>query len=101
MNEQGLIVNKSNSGEKTFCEIIDDPKHLAKTPISRMVVDDTGNHCFLLAKTVIFYNHWQTDQISKIDLLDESHFVFFKTPENKLQALTLEISDLAIKIIAD
>jgi hypothetical protein len=33
-----------------------------------MLVDDTGRHMFLLSDTEIFYNNWDSDVITKIDI---------------------------------
>ena len=55
-------------------QIVDDPSHLKRAKIRRMYLDDSGVHCFLVSDTEIFYNHWDSDFISRIDVFTEEHF---------------------------
>ena len=75
--------------------IVDDPKHLRRAQINRMFVDESGDHCFLVSDTALFYNHWGSDQIKRIDLLKAKYFA-----ERDLD-FAFKISCIAIKVIED
>lgn len=55
-------------------QIVDDPSHLKRARIRRMFVDETGSHCFLVSDTELFYNHWDSDFIFRIDVFSPEHF---------------------------
>ena len=38
-----------------------------------MFVDETGMHCFLISDTELFYNHWDSDFIYRINVFTEEH----------------------------
>ena len=55
-------------------QIVDDPSHLKRAKIRKMFVDDSGMHCFLVSDTELFYNHWDSDFIYRIDVFTPEHF---------------------------
>ena len=60
-----------------------------------MVVDETGNHCFLLCDKAIIYNSWKSDICFKFELKEE----IFEVPEDLKKVLTFK--SLAINLFDD
>ena len=52
-----FLINKANDKE---------------VKITKMFVDESGENCFLISDNIIFYNHWESATIFKIDLCDEN-----------------------------
>ena len=81
--------------QQEVAQDVDDPQCLRRTPIRRMVVDESGFHCILLAKSwtsksssledeedytvaeainELFYNHWSSNAVVRISLSDEQFY---------------------------
>ena len=54
--------------------IVDDSVYLKRAKIRKMFVDETGMHCFLVSDTELYYNHWESDCIYRIDVFTPEHF---------------------------
>ena len=54
-------------------------------------------HCILLSDTELFYNHWDSDYIFRIDVFSEEHFN--DRGGNSIANMTLKSID--IKVIED
>ena len=61
LNDNGEIVKTEND-----FNILDDPEGLSKARVTKMVVDESGDHCFLISDNIIFYNHWLSGKIHRI-----------------------------------
>ena len=71
LDDQGAPVQDEKKGIKSE-NVVDDPEYLTKTKIHRMIVDETGTHCFLLNDKAVFYNHWKSqDKIFRFDFTSE------------------------------
>ena len=73
------LIVKKEMGEggttlKTNKPIVDDPSHLKRAKIRKMFVDESGLHCFLVSDTELFYNHWDSDFIFRIDVFTPENF---------------------------
>lgn len=73
------LISKKELGEnnKTLRDtrqFVDDPSHLKRAKIRKMYVDETGMNCFLVSDTELFYNHWESDCIFRIDVFSPQHF---------------------------
>ena len=61
-------IGEGNMTVRDTKQIVDDPTHLKRAKIRKMFVDDSGMHCFLVSSTELFYNHWDSDFIYRIDV---------------------------------
>ena len=61
-------IGEGNMTVRDTKQIVDDPTHLKRAKIRKMFVDDSGMHCFLVSNTELFYNHWESDFIYRIDV---------------------------------
>lgn len=78
-------------------QVLDDQTYLKRARIRRMFVDDTGMHCILVGETELFYNHWNSDFIFRIDVFSPEHFN--DRQGNSISQMTLKSID--IKVIED
>ena len=62
------LMPKGDGAVKGNPRIVDDPSHLRRCKFRKMFVDATGSHCFMIADHEVFYNHWESDNIFKVDL---------------------------------
>jgi hypothetical protein len=68
------VLGEGGITQRDTKQIVDDPSHLKRAKIRRMYLDESGVHCFLLSDTEIFYNHWDSDFIARIDIFTPEHF---------------------------
>ena len=77
--------------------IVDDPAHLKRAKIRKMFVDESGMHCFLVSDTELFYNHWDSDYIFRIDVFTPEHFTV--RPGGQINQMIIRSMD--IKVLED
>ena len=92
MGDGGIIIKEDSND----ANIVDDPLFLKKETIRRMIVDESGENCFLIGDKVIFYNHWESETIFKIALSDEAQFKDTCDPE--LTFTSVEILELGDRV---
>ncbi len=78
-------------------QIVDDPSHLNRSKIRKMFLDESGIHCILMSDSELFYNHWDSDYIYRIDVFTPEHFNCRQDETIKSMVITA----IDIKVIED
>ena len=97
LQDNGTIAKADDKKYSNLESVVDDREFLEKVHIQRMIVDESGMNCFLLGNHEIFYNHFKSNTIYRIDLFDEDHNAQFV--EAKKEAL--KITALQILLLTD
>ena len=84
LNDNGEVVKSDND-----YNIVDDSEGLSKAKITKMVVDESGYHCFLISDNIIFYNHWLSGKIHRIP--KEERMIFTSLAFQVINENTFEI----------
>ena len=96
------LLSKKELGEGNMTlrdtkQVLDDQVYLKRARIKKMFVDDSGMHCILLSDTELFYNHWDSDYIYRIDVFSEEHF----NDRNGTSVANMTLKSIDIKVIED
>ena len=78
-------------------QIVDDPSHLNRSKIRKMFLDESGIHCILMSDSELFYNHWDSDYIYRIDVFTPEHFNCRQ--DETIKSMVIKAID--IKVIED